>query len=114
MVYDHPQVPDLLLPFALVMTEVQFMLSHTFKDQVTDLAMLLQRFGEAADVVQVDSDHPIPAEVMEHLVRHRLERGWAVVGKTKVHDQGLEKPPICMKRLLSTHRLHGCGHCPTL
>jgi hypothetical protein len=47
--------------------------------------VFLLRVGEDQNVVEVDRDDAFGNEVLEDLVHHRLEGGWAV-GEAEVHD----------------------------
>ena len=49
---------------------------------------------EDEDVVQVEADYALGDQILEYLVHHGLESGWAV-GETKEHDQGFKKSSVC-------------------
>src|SRR6266436_480001 len=56
--------------------------------------MLLHCLREDEDVIQVDTDYTLRDQILEYLVHHGLESGWAV-GETKEHDQGFENSSVC-------------------
>src|SRR5882724_11278895 len=61
--------------------------------------MLLHCLREDEDVIQVDADYTLGDQILEYLIHHGLESGWAV-GETEEHDQGFEKSSVCAESSL--------------
>jgi len=76
---DEAQVFDLgLCKLALVMSEIEFVLSESFQYQMGDLVMLFHCLCKDEDVIQVDTDHTLGDEILENVIHHGLKGGWAV------------------------------------
>src|ERR1700733_6325158 len=58
--------------------------------------MLLHCLCEDKDVIQVDTDYALRDQILEYLIHHGLESGWAVA-ETKGHDQGFKKSSVCVE-----------------
>src|SRR5882762_7360860 len=55
--------------------------------------MLFNRLGVYQDVVQVDYYYPFHNELVEDVVHHGLEGGWAV-SQTEKHHEGFEEAAV--------------------
>ena len=66
------------------------------QDSGHDLPMVFDRVGVYQDIVHIDHHVPFIDEVLENVVHHGLEGGWAV-GEAEEHDQGFEEAPICVE-----------------
>jgi hypothetical protein len=63
---DEAQVFDLgLCKLALVVLEIEFVLSESFQYQTCDSVVLFHRLCKDEDVIQVDTDHALGDEILE-------------------------------------------------
>jgi hypothetical protein len=85
--------------FAFVMAEEEFVFTKSFKDQSSDVSMLLDGLRKDEDVVEVNTDDSFHDEVLEDVVHHSLEGGGRV-SESEKHHQGFEESVIRMKRCL--------------
>ena len=60
------------------------MLSETFKDMLGDLMVFREGLGVDQDVIKVNAYHSFHDEVLEYVIHHSLEGGWAV-GESEKH-----------------------------
>ena len=70
------------------------MFSEYVQDSGHDLPMVFDHVGVYQDIVHIDCHIPFINEVLEDVVHHGLEGGWAV-GEAEEHDQGFEETLIC-------------------
>ena len=83
---DEAQVLNLgFCKLALVMAEVQLVLSESSEHQACHPVMFFHCFYEDEDVIQVNTDYTFRDEVLEDIIHHGLESGRAV-GEAKEHD----------------------------
>jgi len=75
------------------MLEIEFVLLELFQYQLCHSVMLFHRLCEDEDVVQVDTDHTFGDKVLEDVIHHSLEGGWAV-SETKEHHQWFKKRSV--------------------
>src|ERR1700685_2626882 len=75
------------------MSEMEFVLSESFQYQSCHSVMFFHCLCKDEDVIQVDTDHVFSDEVLEDVVHHGLEGGWAV-SETEEHHQWFEKPSV--------------------
>src|SRR6266436_3904386 len=91
---DEAQVFNLSpCKLALVMSEIEFVLSESFQYQTCDSVMLFHRLCKDEDVIQVDTDHTLSDEILENVIHHGLEGGWAV-SETEEHHQRFEESSV--------------------
>ena len=69
------------------------MFSEYVQDSGHDLPMVFNCAGVYQDIIHIDCHVPFIDEVLEDVIHHGLEGGWAV-GEAKEHDQGFEEAPI--------------------
>jgi hypothetical protein len=75
------------------MSEIEFVLSELFQHQVWHSVMLFHSFCEDQDVVQVHTDHTFCDEILEDIIHHGLEGGWAV-SETEEHHQRFKESSV--------------------
>src|SRR5882757_10055762 len=75
------------------MSEIEFVLSESFQYQTCDSVMLFHRLCKDEDVIQVDTDHTLGDEILENVIHHGLEGGWAV-SETEEHHQRFEESSV--------------------
>jgi hypothetical protein len=91
---DEAQVFDLgLCKLALVMSEIEFVLSESFQYQTCDSVVLFHRLCKDEDVIQVDTDHTLGDEILENVIHHGLEGGRAV-SETEEHHQRFKESSV--------------------
>jgi len=91
---DEAQVFDLgPCKLALVMSEIEFVLSESFQYQACDSVMLFHRLCKDEDVIQEDTDHTLGDEILENVIHHGLEGGWAV-SETEEHHQRFKESSV--------------------
>jgi hypothetical protein len=91
---NEAQVFDLgLCKLALVMSEIEFVLSESFQYQACYSVVLFHCFCKDKDVIQVDTDHTLSDEILENVIHHGLEDGWAV-SETEEHHQRFEESSV--------------------
>src|SRR6266481_2214383 len=54
----------------------------------------VQLFGYRQNDIHVNGHQALINELLENVIHHGLEGGWAV-GEAKVHDQWFEESPVC-------------------
>ncbi|KAG5349175.1 hypothetical protein C0989_005447, partial [Termitomyces sp. Mn162] len=82
-----------LFKLALLWLEVELVLVEAFQDKTGDPMVFLQCFGVDENVIEVHAHYTLCNEVLEDVIHHGLEGGWAV-GETKEHDEWLEQSPV--------------------
>src|SRR5882762_8703340 len=91
---DDAQVFDLgLCKLTLVVSKIEFVLSESFQYQMCDSVMLFHCLCKDENVIQVDTDHTLSDEILENVIHHGLEGGWAV-SETKEHHQRFRESSV--------------------
>jgi len=85
-----------LLKFSLLRSKIQPVLLETFEDMPGDLMVFRKCLQVDQDVIEVDTYHSFHDEILEYVIHHHLEGGWAV-GESKEHHQGLKQPSVSLK-----------------
>jgi hypothetical protein len=95
---DDSEVLDaLFLEIALVVSQIELVLSHALQDDATDATMFLFGLCEDEDVIDVDANDALENQILEDLVHHGLERRRGI-GQSEVHDEGFKEPTVGAKR----------------
>ncbi|KAG5334045.1 hypothetical protein C0989_004507 [Termitomyces sp. Mn162] len=79
--------------------EVELVLVEALQDKTGDPAVFLQCFGVDEDVIKVYAHYTLCNEVLEDVVHHGLEGGWAI-GETEEHDKQLKQFPVGLEGCL--------------
>src|SRR6266481_10014247 len=79
--------------------QVELVLPEDVEDMRYHLPVMLNCLCEDQDVVHVNGYKPFIYKVLENVIHHGLECGWAV-SEPEVHDQGLEEPAVCLESCL--------------
>ena len=58
--------------------EIEFIFAKDFQDLRNSALMILERFGEYKDVIEVNDNFTASYEVMKERVHHSLERRWRI------------------------------------
>jgi hypothetical protein len=83
----------LLLEIALVMSQIELVLSHALQDDATDATMFLFGLSEDEDVIDVDAYDALENQILEDLVHHRLKRHRELVSP-KYMTSGSKSPQL--------------------
>jgi formyltetrahydrofolate hydrolase len=97
------KILDLLsCEFAFVEVRIEVVFLEDLEDRLKICEMLLSRFAEDEDVVQIDNDEAVQ-EGLEDRVHETLERGWSIA-ESKGHDKELvvaiSRPKRCFRNVL--------------